>query len=87
MSTMASQIYSLTIIYLSVYSGLDQRKHQWSAALAFVRGMTGKFPAQRASNAENVSIRSRHHEIGRDKTKGQNEAWGACRPWLLLYLF
>ena len=47
MSTMASQIYSLTIIYLSVYSGLDQRKYQWSAALAFVRGMTGKFPAQK----------------------------------------
>ena len=37
MSTMASQITSLTIVYSSVYSGTDQRKHQSSASLAFVR--------------------------------------------------
>ena len=45
------------------YSGTDQRKHQSSASLAFVRGFhrTGEFPAQRASNAENVSIWWRHH--------------------------
>ena len=35
MSTMASQITSSTI----VYSGADQRKHQRSASLAFVRGI------------------------------------------------
>ena len=39
MSTMASQIISLTIIYSTVYSGADQRKHQNSASLAFVRGI------------------------------------------------
>ena len=39
MSTMASQITSLTIVYSSVYSGGDQRKHQSSASLAFVRGI------------------------------------------------
>ena len=38
MSAMASQITSLTIVYSTVYSGLDQRKHQSSATLAFVRG-------------------------------------------------
>ena len=37
MGTMASQITSLTIIYSTVYSGADQRKHQSSASLAFVR--------------------------------------------------
>ena len=37
MSTMASQITSLTIVYSSVYSDADQRKHQSSASLAFVR--------------------------------------------------
>ena len=36
MSSMASQITSLTIIYSTVYSGTDQRKHQSSASLAFV---------------------------------------------------
>ena len=55
---MASQITSLTIVYLMVYSGAYQRKHQSSASLVFVRG---EFPAQRASNVENVSIWWRHH--------------------------
>ena len=35
MSTMASQITSLTIVYLSFYLGSDQRKHQSPASLAF----------------------------------------------------
>ena len=35
MSTMASQITSLAIVYSTVYSGTDQRKHQSSASLAF----------------------------------------------------
>ena len=39
MDTMASQITSLTIVYSTVYSGADQRKHQSSASLAFVRGI------------------------------------------------
>ena len=55
MSAMASQITSLTIVHSTVYSSAAQRKHQSSASL------TGEFPAQRASNAENVSIWWRHH--------------------------
>ena len=39
MSTMASKITSLTIVYLTVYSGADQKKHQSSVLLAFVRGI------------------------------------------------
>ena len=37
MSVMTSQITSLTIVYSSVYSDADQRKHQSSASQAFVR--------------------------------------------------
>ena len=39
MGAMASQITSLTIVYSTVYSGADQRKHQSSAFPAFVRGI------------------------------------------------
>ena len=37
MGTIASQITSFTIVYSTVYSDVDQRKHQSSASLAFVR--------------------------------------------------
>ena len=36
-SAMAYQITSLTIVCFTAYSGVDQRKHQSSASLAFVR--------------------------------------------------
>ena len=39
MHKMASQITSLTIVYLTVYSVQDQTKHQSSASLAFVQGI------------------------------------------------
>ena len=70
MGAMESQITSLTVVYSTVYSDADQRKHQSSTSLAFVRRIhrgpvtglcagnspvTGEFPAQMASNAENVS--------------------------------
>ena len=58
MGAIASQITSLTIVYSTVYWDADQRKHQSSASLAFVRGI---HPAQMASNAEKVSIWWRHH--------------------------
>ena len=67
MGAIASQITSLTHpVYSIVYSDADQRKHQSSTSLAFVRGIqqvhcTGEFPAQRASNAEIVSLWWRHH--------------------------
>ena len=64
MNKMASQITSLMIVYSTVYSGTDQRKHQSSASLAFVRGIHRRpdnSPHKRASNAKNVSIWWRHH--------------------------
>ena len=39
MGAMAPQITSLTIVYWTVYSGPDQRKHQSSASLALVLGI------------------------------------------------
>ena len=54
------------IVYSTVYSGVDQRKHKSAASLAFVAGNspgTGEFPALRASNAQNVSSWWRHQAI------------------------
>ena len=39
MSTMVSQITSITIVYSTGYLGADQRKHQRSKSLAFLRGI------------------------------------------------
>ena len=39
MGTIVSQITSLMIVYSTVYSDADQRKHQSSASLAFVWGI------------------------------------------------
>ena len=64
MDTIGSQITSPTIVYSTIYSDADQRKHQSSASLAFEGGnspRTGEFPEQMVSNAENVSIWWRHH--------------------------
>ena len=49
MHAIASQITTLTIVYSTVYSGADQRKHESSASLA--------------CNVENVSIWWCHHAI------------------------
>ena len=75
MGAMPSQITSLTIVYSTIYSGGDQRKHQSSVSLAFVRGITGEFPAQMASNAQNISIRWRHYEyrIYNELSTGTNQ--------------
>ena len=56
MSTMVSPIAGVS----NVCSGVDQRKHQSSASLAFVMGIHRR---QSASNAENASIWWRHHDF------------------------
>ena len=63
MIAMASQITCLTIAYITVYSGTDQRKHQSSASLALWGDLpvTGEFQGQMAKNAEKISIWWRHH--------------------------
>ena len=65
MGSIAPQITSFTIVYSTVYSDADQRKHQSSVSLAFVRGIhraPAEFPAQMASDAKNVSIWWRYHD-------------------------
>ena len=39
LTTITSQITSLTVVYSTVYSDADQRKHQRSASLSFVWGI------------------------------------------------
>ena len=65
MGAIASQITSLTIVYSIVYS----RRRPKKTSKLRVTGLcarnspgTSKFPAQRVSNAENVSIWWRHKE-------------------------
>ena len=58
MSAIASKNTSASIVYSTVCWGPDQRKHKTPMSLALV---TGEFPSQRASNAENVCIWWRHH--------------------------
>ena len=59
MGAMASQITGVTIVYSTVCSSADKRKHQSSVLLAFV--VTGEFPARRASSADKIYIWWRHH--------------------------
>ena len=64
MGAMASQITSLTIVYSTVYSGVDKKKTSKLRVTCLCAGnssATCEFPAQRASNAENVSIWWCHH--------------------------
>ena len=56
MSRMVCQVTSFLIVCSTVCSGTDQRKHQSSASQ-----VTGEFWAQRASNAEKISIWWGHH--------------------------
>ena len=63
MTTMASQITSLTVVYSTVIQtqikeNIKAPRH-WPLYGEFTG--TGEFPAQMASNAENVSIWWRHH--------------------------
>ena len=71
MTTMTSQITSLTVVYSIVYSDADQGKHQRSGSPAFAGNspVTGEFPALRASNTKNVAIWWRHHANRMNKLK------------------
>ena len=63
MSAMASQITGVSIVCSTVCSGANQIKHQKVRITGLCEGhppVTGGFPSQRASNAENVSTWCRH---------------------------
>ena len=62
MGAMADQITSLTIVDSTVHSDADKKSKLRVTGLCAVNSpVTGEFPAQMASNAENVSIGWRHH--------------------------
>ena len=65
MITMAAQITSLMIVYATVYPGAYQKISKLSVTGLCTENspVTGEFPAQKASNAENVSIWWRHHVL------------------------
>ena len=59
MGAMASQITSLAIVYSTVYSGADWKKHLKLRVTGLV---SGDFLAHMASNTEDVFIWWRHHD-------------------------
>ena len=67
MGMMASQITSLSVFYSTAYSRRISKKTSKLRVTGLCVGnspVTDEFPAQRASNAENVSIWWRHHAYG-----------------------
>ena len=66
MSAMASQITSLTIVYSTVYSDANQRKHHSHGSLAFVRGIH-RWPVN--------SIWWRHHELKAETLHCKSMTW------------
>ena len=64
MGAVASQITSLMIVYSTVYSDADKKKisklHVTGLCVGNSPG-TGEFPAQRASYAENISMKHTLH--------------------------
>ena len=70
MGAVASQITGLTIVYSTVYSDADKRKHQSSASLAFVGQVNSphKWPIMDT----NVSIWWRHHVHSDELNVGMN---------------
>ena len=89
MTTVASQITSLTVVCSIFYSDADQRKHQSATGLCVGKSPeTGEFPAQRASNVENASIWWRHHVVGcRLSTPTNSTQHQPSTLWHLDYLF
>ena len=65
MGAMASLITSLSSAYSTVHSGADKKtsKLRVTGLCAGNSPETGEFPAQMASNAENVSIWWCHHAL------------------------
>ena len=65
MTTVASQITSLTVVYSTVYSDTDKKniKAPRHCPLCGEFTETGEFPAQRASYAEKISVWWRHHDF------------------------
>ena len=91
MSLMASEITGVSIVYPTVCSGADQRKHQSYASMAFVRGIhrwqvnslhkgpvTRKmFPFDDGHNVKEIALNVKHHDMLSDYV-----VYGGYRVWL-----
>ena len=83
MGAIASQITSLTIVYSTVYSVVDQSKHQSSASLAFVWGIhrgpvnaPHKWPVMRKMFPfDDVIMVGVGSGVG---VRGERWGWGCC---------
>ena len=95
MGVIASHITSLTIVYSAVYSDADQRKHQSSASLAFVRGIhrgpvnsPHKWPVTRKMFPFDDVIMFLHLNLGVTKTmKPKYTSYFGCilNPYIKLF--
>ena len=84
-SAMASQLTSHTIVYLTVCSGADERKHQSSASLVFVWGIfddvimiaiyEGLLYYRICSRLSKLAIRNFCSSNGLASTRGQAVTW------------
>ena len=79
---MVSRITGVSIVYSTVCSGVDLRKHQSSASLRLLGEIHRwpEFPAQRAINAENVSIWWRHRDNLREHLHSCGRFWIQDKP-------
>ena len=76
MSVMASQITGVSIVYSTVCSGADQRKHQSSASLALVRGIH-RWPMN-SSHKGPVTGKCFHLMTSSWKTRRLWKGWDIC---------
>ena len=79
MSVIASQITGVSIVFSTVCSDTDKKKHKSSASLIFVKGIDRWIPSQGANIAESVSIWWRLHDLSVDK---KNEVQSQLILWL-----
>ena len=83
MTTVASQITSLTVVYSTVYSEADQRKHQSSASLAFVRGIhrdrwIPRTKGQLRGKCFHLMTSSWDNNLVKEKSTGNGRTWFVC---------
>ena len=94
MGAMASQITSFTIVYSTVYSDADQRKHQNSASLPFLRGIQRgpvnsphKWPVTGKMFAFDDVIMKKTHQSSASQTVLTHDKWVDNRKLIGLRLF
>ena len=80
-----SQIIGNSTVVSTACLGQQHEKHLSSAWLALYEGnppVTGGFPSQRASHAESIFMRWRHHGHSSSSIFSQLPARPAVRPWI-----